>query len=569
MKKLSVVIAFTLLFSAIYAEEPCYYYGEKLTCLEKIRMDFSVESNSYVKSVSIDEGLKLPLTGEIAVVFRKGVSKKVIAGIIEKYSFKIARTLDGIEGYFIFKTPENTELFNVSRELYESGFVKLAQPVWLERPVLAFVPNDTYYGDQWQHKVINSETAWDKAKGYPDAKIAVLDSGVDTMHPDLFLQLGMSFVPGEPQIDPNMGALQNKYYMAHGTAVSGIAAGQGDNGIGVSGVCPKCSVIPVKYIGLEMSNPPADRKLNAVKWAVDAGAWVINNSWTIAPDTESQTDQCIDIPLDNFVKEMTDYAVNTGRNGLGTIIVWAAGNSACDTVRNPSLLDDRNVVVSGLDVDSTLVYYSNYGINVDIAAPAGDADPAKSGLITTDVTANGKGFNPAFNDANSGYTDYMDQAYTKYFDGTSAAAPVVAGALALMLSVNPSMTAPEAISCMKKAASAPDAECSHGEKSVCFGAGIVDAGKMIELASSGECGGEPVEFEDDEETPDETVDESVEEHENDVETESPDSNGNTETPDVEKRVDEEERSDSSATDDKPDNANVPEDESTGCLVLTI
>jgi subtilisin family serine protease len=163
----------------------------------------------------------------------------------------------------------------------------------------------------------------------------------------------------------------------------------------------------------------------------------------------------------------------------------------------------------------------------------------------------------------------MDQAYTKYFDGTSAAAPVVAGALALMLSVNPSMTAPEAISCMKKAASAPDAECSHGEKSVCFGAGIVDAGKMIELASSGEYGGEPVEFEDDEETPDETVDESVEEHENDVETESPDSNGNTETPDVEKRVDEEERSDSSATDDKPDNANVPEDESTGCLVLTI
>jgi hypothetical protein len=565
MKKLLAAAVVSVLFSVIYAEEPCYYYGEKLTCLNKVHVDFSIESNSYVKSVSIDGGQRLPLTGEIGVVFKKGVGKKIIDGIIEKYSFKIARTLDGIEGYFIFKAPENTALFEISRKLFETGLVKWAQPVWIEKPVLAFVPNDTYYGDQWQHKVINSETAWDIGQGYADAKIAVLDSGVDTMHPDLFLQLGMSFVPGEPQIDPNMGALQNKYYMAHGTAVSGIAAGQGDNGIGVSGVCPKCSVIPVKYIGLEMSNPPADRKLNAVKWAVDAGAWVINNSWTIAPDKDKQTEECIDIPLDNFVKEMTDYAVNTGRNGLGTIIVWAAGNSTCDTVRNPSLLDERNVVVSGLDIDSTLVYYSNYGVNVDISAPAGDADPAKSGLITTDVTANGKGFNPAFNDANSGYTDYMDQAYTKYFDGTSAAAPVVAGALALMLSVNPSMTYAQAIDCMKKAASVPEADCSYGEKSVCFGAGILNAGKMVELASSGECGGEPLEVEDDEQTPDE----SVEEPESDIDTESPDNNEQIQTPDSSPVVDEEEKSDNSDTNEQPDNAAIPEDESTGCSALTI
>jgi serine protease len=555
MKKLLFVIILISIPLLTAGGEACYYYGKTLTCLK--------ERGTVLNSM--DKSFSFPLTGEIGLVFKNGTGTKKINEVIRKYSFKIARTLDGIDGYYIFKAPAGIDLFKVSRELFESGLVKWAQPVWLEKPVLTFVPNDTYYPDQWQHSVVNSERAWDIAKGYPDAKIAVVDSGVDTKHPDLFLQLGMSFVPGEPQIDPSMGTLQNKYYFAHGTAVSGIAAGQGDNGFGVAGVCLKCSVIPIKYIGNEMSNPPLDRKLNAIKWAVDAGAWVINNSWTIAPDKDKQTDQCIDIPLDNFVKEMTDYAVNTGRNGLGTIIVWAAGNSACDTVRNPSLFDERTVVVSGLDVDNTLVYYSNYGRNVDIAAPAGDSMPEKSGLITTDVTQNGKGFNPAFNNANPDYSDYMDQAYTKYFDGTSAAAPVVAGALALMLSINPSMTYAEAIECMKKAASVPAADCSYGEKSICFGAGILDAGKMVELASGGECGGEPLEVEDDEKIPDE----NIENPDNGTDQESPDDNEQIETPDSSPVVDKDEISDSSDINEQSDNAPIPEDESTGCSVIAL
>lgn len=569
MKRFLLSVVLFLLFGSLYAEEPCYYYGEELTCLNKVHVDFSAESNSFVKSVSIDGNLSRPLTGEIGAVFKKGVSRKKIDEIIKKYSFKVARTLDGLDGYFVFKAPDNSALFDVSRELYKTGLVKWAQPVWLEKPMLAFIPNDTYYGDQWQHQVINSETAWDIGRGYPDAKIAVIDSGVDTMHPDLLLQLGISFAPGEPQIDPNMGGMfQNKFYMGHGTAVSGIAAARGDNGIGVAGVCPQCSVIPIKYISLEIGNPSADRKLNAVKWAVDAGAWVINNSWTIAPDKDQQSDECIDIPLDNFVKEMTDYAINIGRNGLGTIIVWAAGNSACDTIRNPSLLDERNVVVSALDIDSSLVYYSNYGINVDIAAPAGDADPTKYGLVTTDVSKPGKGFNPATTDANKGYTDYADQSYTKYFDGTSAAAPVVAGALALMLSINPSMTASEAINCMKMAASVPLHDCSYGEQSVCFGAGILDVGKMLQLASSGECGGEPIEAEDedDREIPDETAD-TIET--NDDAIEKNDDSGTQEQPDNEAVVFDNEISQADDTGEQPDVVHVFEDESVGCSAIAI
>lgn len=566
MKKPLFLFVISLIFIPflVAGSDACYYYGKTLTCLKERGVVLN----------SLDSSFRFPLTGEVGLVFKKDVGTEKINEVMKKYSFKIARTLEGVDGYYIFSAPAGTDLFKVSRELSESGLVKWAQPVWLEKPVLSFVPNDTYYPDQWQHSFVNSEKAWDIVKGYPDAKIAVVDSGVDTMHPDLLLQLGMSFVPGEPQIDPVMGTLQNKYYLAHGTAVSGIAAGQGDNGTGVAGVCLKCSVIPIKYIGNEMNLPPADRKLNAIKWAVDAGAWVINNSWTIAPDKDNDTDQCIDIPLDNFVKEMTDYAVEKGRNGLGTIIVWAAGNSACDTSGNPSLLDERNVVVSGLDLDGSLVYYSNYGVNVDIAAPAGDADPAKSGLITTDVTQNGKGFNPAFNDANAGYTDYMDQAYTKYFDGTSAAAPVVAGALALMLSANPSMTYDEAIDCMKKAAAVPQAECSYGEKSVCFGAGILDAGKMVELASGGECGGEPIVNDEDEKNDSDTEKETADNENETTDNSQVPENDNDLSPDNEvpdKTTDQTGNEGAGEAENSSDyeSSSYTEEESAGCSFLIL
>jgi hypothetical protein len=127
------------------------------------------------------------------------------------------------------------------------------------------------------------------------------------------------------------------------------------------------------------------------------------------------------------------------------------------------------------------------------------------------------------------------------------------------------MTYAEAIECMKKAASVPAADCSYGEKSICFGAGILDAGKMVELASGGECGGEPLEVEDDEKIPDE----NIENPDNGTDQESPDDNEQIETPDSSPVVDKDEISDSSDINEQSDNAPIPEDESTGCSVIAL
>jgi subtilisin family serine protease len=525
-----IILGWTNLFSQ--TKDACYFVQDELHCLYRVPGVFSVTMSdidklidrgiinkhldiiqrspqiSLVKlsklqsfddiitlsAVSVKNGEILALTGELGLVFKPETTTNERNEIIRKNGLTLKRTLDGIDGYGVYSTKSGKDPFDLSVKIFETGKVKWAQPVWLEEPQLNSTPNDIYYPDQWHHPVINSEKAWNITKGHPDAKIAVLDSGVDTTHPDLRLAWGHSFVPTEQYVDPNMGAFQNQYIMAHGTCVSGIAAAIGFNEWGVAGVCADCTVIPVKYIGLEQNYPSLDRKLHAMKWAVDEGAWVINNSWVVAPDTNRQTEECIEVPSDNFLIEAVDYAVNNGRNGLGTIIVWAAGNSTCDTILNKSLQDDRTVSVSGLDTDLTLVYYSNHGVAVDIAAPAGDSMPDKGGLVTTDVSTPNKGFNPAYNNANNEYNDFSDQLYTRYFDGTSAAAPVVSGAIALMLTAKPGMTYQEAISCMKSAASEPDATCQHGEKESCFGAGILDVGKMVEMAFNGDCGGDEVDF---------------------------------------------------------------------------
>ncbi len=462
--------------------------------LVKINKLKSIRDVRMLPAVSVKNGEILAVTGEIGLVFKPETTESQRNEMISKNDLTLKRTLDGIEGYGVYFVESGRDPFDLSVKIYETGKVKWAQPVWLEKPQLNSTPNDIYYPEQWHHPVINSEKAWSITKGHPDAKIAVIDSGVDTTHPDLRLAWGHSFVPTEQYVDPNMGAFQNQYIMAHGTCVAGIAAAIGFNEWGVAGVCADCTVIPIKYIGLEQNYPPLDRKLHAMKWAVDEGAWVINNSWVVAPDKDRQTDQCVEVPADNFLLEAVDYAVNNGRNGLGTIIVWAAGNSTCDTILNKALQDDRTVAVSGLDIDSTLVYYSNYGVAVDIAAPAGDSMPGKSGLVTTDVSTPNKGFNPAYNNANNQYNDFPDQLYTRYFDGTSAAAPVVSGALALMLTARPGMTYQEAIECMKSAAAQPAASCQHGDMDRCFGAGILDVGKMVEMAVNGDCGGMEMDF---------------------------------------------------------------------------
>lgn len=476
--RLTLLLALIFTGMQLLAADACYYGNGKKVCMTRVG-----------DTVSYRGGAPMRLTGELGVRFVDGTSAAARQKLLSLHALTPVGSVEGLSQYVKVRLEPGADAFAISQRLVESGKVKWAQPVWLEKAEpLATTPNDTYFSEEWHHGMIHSPEAWDTATGDPRSVVAIVDCGTDTQHPDLFthMLMGNSFAANEPYVDPDpSGTNMTAYSRAHGTAVAGVAVATGNNGFGVAGVCWNCGLLPVKYFGNEVFIPN-DRKLVALTWTVDNGAWVINNSWLINQDKDG--DACkSNIPYDNYAGEAVVYGKANGRGGRGTVMVFGAGNSACDTQWNDNFknLHGDILVVSALRSTGDITDYSNYGIYIDISAPSGFDTADNKGLVTTDWTVAGMGYNPHF------MNDLPDQSYTKFFNGTSGAAPVVTGAIGLMLSVAPYLTHAEVIACVKQSAAAGTQGCIHGSDEECYGAGVLNVQAMVENAKNGLCGGTP------------------------------------------------------------------------------
>lgn len=323
--------------------------------------------------------------------------------------------------------------------------------------------NDPLYAQQWhlggprQQRngqpvpgvgEVFADDAWDTTKGNPDVVVAVFDSGTDWEHPDLIgnVRRDLMFDPtAEGDDDPKPECEQSQdgngesplcpsnrpYRESHGTSVSGTIAAVADNELGVAGVCPQCSLAPVRLLGaatqtglttaeafVKSCDPTGDR--------TGQGSWVINNSW--GPGFS------LFFPLSRAERDAFDLCRDVGRGGKGTVILFAAGNSTADVTRDAYA---KHPYVIGVAASTNLddwASYSNYGAEVDIAAPSlgGTVNEDNFGIVCTDVRGNeGYSTNAAS----------FDVDYNPGFSGTSAASPVVAGVAGLVLSVNPDLSA--------------------------------------------------------------------------------------------------------------------------------
>lgn len=477
-------------------------------------------------------GAPYALNGKIGMVFKETVSVASRRSLLKRFGLMVERNPKRAPEYYLAAMQKGVDPFQLAEDIRQSGLVEWAQPDWEMElrthddpgPV---IPNDTYYAQQWHHAKIRSELAWALLPvEHVPVSIAIVDSGTDMAHPDLVDNLlpaaaydfvDMDSDPSPAQLAPLAGYAMQQL-AAHGTCVAGLVAAKGNNGKGVAGVCWDCGIVPIRLIDNTgngtAQQPPKDtssRVLEALMFAVDSGAAVINNSWGPAnPD-------CTPVPFNNFVEYGNIYAVKSGRGGLGAVMVWAAGNDYCDTDKFPNLSNDHIIVVGAMrhnTFDAGKGYkatYSNYGKAITVVAPAGDPldNAPYKGLMTTDISG-APGFEP---------TDYIG---IQPFPGTSAAAPVAAGAVALMLSSKPDMPLADALRCVRKAAvdtrqSRIDAgdlfdhniidkdkqvvgACEWGERSDpylggatphsnCFGYGYLDVYEMVRLALAGECDG--------------------------------------------------------------------------------
>ena len=310
----------------------------------------------------------------------------------------------------------------VAVSLLSSGLFQYACPNWRIYPTL--VPTDPFFAQQWHHPMMQSPAAWDlwRADGPAEVIVAVTDTGI-VVHEDLPYR-----VPGFNCVSdlPESGGGDVTDINGHGTHVAGCAAAAGDNGVGVSGVGWKLRVMPIRVSELPSGGAMYEDLLQGVQWAAEHGAKVISTSYSgIGFEPIETTGQYV--------------------RSLGATMLWAAGNSDVDHAG----WDFEHVIVVGAsDQSDQRAGFSSFGRGVDLFAPG------VSILSTT-----------------------RDGSYG-FLSGTSMATPIANGALAMIRSANPLLSAVHAEHLLFNSCDFWDAEPNSEQ----FGWGRINLRRAVEEA---------------------------------------------------------------------------------------
>ncbi len=229
----------------------------------------------------------------------------------------------------------------------EQGMQKLAQLPFVRYVEPNYVlkalgnPNDPKFNQQWGLEKIAVQRGWGRQTGSAKVVIAIVDTGVDLDHPDLKQKIvaGYDFVDRDNSADDVGG---------HGTHCAGIAAASANNGTGIAGVCPNCSIMPIRVLGPWGGS--ASAVADGVIWAADHGAKVISMSLGSAYKSAA-------------VEDAVAYAAQRG-----ALSIAASGNNASQARSYPAGLLQCFAVGSSDQYDRRSSF-SNYGSWVDVAAP--------------------------------------------------------------------------------------------------------------------------------------------------------------------------------------------------------
>ena len=349
---------------------------------------------------------------------------------------------------------------DLANTLRERPDVTWAHPDLAMRLVRRDMPDDPFVDSQWhlentgQHGWtpnvdINAELAWTVSTG-AGGLISIIDSGVEVDHPDLRVTSGWDYIDDDADSNPNFNAGEGP----HGTAAARPAPAAGDNGLGVAGVAYDADIYAIRLIGgdTDMSDI-----YKCFVESVDAGAWVLSNSWGFGDD-------CPEIPEYSVFEDAMVYAEEQGRGGLGSAIVLSAGNGNCDISNDGFQAQPQAISVAAVDGNDDREWYSSFGDHVDVAAPSG-------GVLTTDLTGD-----PGYGSFNG------DDNYDGGFSGTSASAPIVSGVLALMFGANDRLTAADAREVLCETSTRMDIENGEYDDtgwSMYYGCGRADAGAAV------------------------------------------------------------------------------------------
>ncbi|OQX86927.1 hypothetical protein B6D60_05090, partial [candidate division KSB1 bacterium 4484_87] len=378
-----------------------------------------------------------PLPREIIVKIKKPVDQKALANLkldsaaslkplfFPMKNFRRAFEKSPLTQYFKIQISETDQIQRTLANLQESSLIEFAE---VNRTFLLHdAPNDPRYSEQWYLQKIQIENAWQITTGDSSVIVGVIDTGVDYLHEDLRNNLwlntgedingngavdssdfngidddGNGFVDdirgwdftdaphfpdgGDYLIPDNDPADEH----GHGTSVAGIIAATANNKKGIAGIAPSCRIMGLRA-GTAQGYLEEDDVAAAIIYAIDNGARIINMSFG-------------DVATSPLFRDVMEFA---RQNNI--VLIASAGNASSAEINYPAALP-QVISVGAVSSSDALAGFSSYGATIDIVAPGVQ-------LLTTAK--------------NNSYS---------LFSGTSAAAPVVSGVAALILSHSPEMS---------------------------------------------------------------------------------------------------------------------------------
>ena len=448
------------------------------------------EDTRFAGRVLVEKTSREPMiyTENLFIKFGDEFEEDHCLEILSEIGLSVKRRVDYARNAYFVGAPEGTgqRVFDMALTLLDRDDVECCHPEIVRRKGLRQIADP-----QWHLKSTtvngrpinasaNVEAAHELAQG-DGITIAIIDDGVDIDHAE-FSRSAKIISPrdvGRDSDNPRPRFSNDD----HGTACAGVACADGR--FGASGVAPKARLMPIRNVTALGSQDEAD----AIVWAADHGADIISCSWGPRDgDWWDPNDPLHNVfaPLPDSTRLAIDYAINSGRDGKGCVIFWAAGNGN-ESVDNDGYASYEKVfAVAACNDRGRRSFYSDFGDAIFCAFPSNDVEfaPQNPAPLTPGIWTTDRSGSAGYNDGDTRAGDATGD-FTNSFGGTSSAAPGAAGVAALVLTRNADLRWDQVGDIMRRACDEIDSQngqYSNG-RSPMYGFGRLNAEAAVRLAT--------------------------------------------------------------------------------------